>query len=194
MASIDCVITASSVVGDQTGLVQGGCFKRYAREANFESLPAQDSYGVHTATGGEPTIHVASRLEASGVRVEGRGTGAAIILASDVTFKAGQADLSKQAMATLGRVAVALMSTPGVQGIRVEGHTDSDPIRKSGWASNEALSQARAENVRKFLVKNGLDQSTVTVMGYGAARPVFPNDTAAHKANNRRVEIVIDAR
>ena len=146
------------------------------------------------AVAGEPAIDVRTRLEASGVRVEGRGTGAAIILASDVTFKAGQADLSKRAMATLGRVAIALKSTPGVTGIRVEGHTDSDPIRKSGWASNEALSQARAENVRKFLVKQGLDRSTVTVMGYGAARPVFPNDTAVHKANNRRVEIVIDAR
>ena len=145
------------------------------------------------ATAGE-TIDVRSRLEASGVRVEGRGSGAAIILASDVTFKAGQADLSKQAMITLDRVAIALKSTPGVQRIRVEGHTDSDPIRKSGWSSNEALSQARAENVRKYLVKKGLDRSIVTEIGYGAARPVFPNDTAANKASNRRVEIVVDAR
>ena len=146
------------------------------------------------ATAGGQTIDVRSRLEASGVRVEGRGSGAAIILASDVTFKAGQADLSKQAMITLDRVAIALKSTPGVQRIRVEGHTDSDPIRKSGWSSNAALSQARAENVRKYLVRKGLDRSIVTEIGYGAARPVFPNDTAANKASNRRVEIVVDAR
>ena len=165
------------------------------QEATLRTLQEQLRLNQTGAAGaGEPTVDVRSRLEASGVRVEGRGSGAAIILASDVTFKAGQADLSKTAMVTLGRVALALKSTPGVQGIRVEGHTDSDPIRKSGWASNEALSQARAENVRKFLIQHGLDRSTVTVMGYGAARPVFPNDTAAHKANNRRVEIVIDAR
>ncbi|MCZ6574037.1 MAG: OmpA family protein [Planctomycetota bacterium] len=163
------------------------------QEATLRTLQEQLRLSHSGPVTAGQTIDVRSRLEASGVRVEGRGSGAAIILASDVTFKPGHSELSKQAMVTLDRVVIALKSIPGVQRIRVEGHTDSDPIRKSGWSSNEALSQARAENVRKYLVEKGLDRSMVTKIGYGSARPVFPNDTAANKASNRRVEIVVDA-
>jgi len=135
------------------------------------------------------------QLERQGVRVVSRADGsAAIVLASDaVRFSAGKADITAQGETTLRRVASVLMETEGIDGIRVEGHTDSDPIRRSGFKSNEHLSLERARKVRMYLVKLGFSEDQLDVKGYGAQRPVVPNDSKKNKALNRRVEIVLTA-
>ena len=120
--------------------------------------------------------------------------GATIILASDVTFKAGRADLSGRAVEILKRVAAALKSTEGVRAVRIEGHTDADPIRKSGWKNNEELSLARAKMVRKYLVTQGFAEDFLSVDGLGSKKPIESNKTKAGKARNRRVEIILLAR
>ena len=124
---------------------------------------------------------------------DGNG-GAAIVLASDVTFRAGKADLSKRAITTLQRLARALKESRGIQSVRVEGHTDSEPIKKSGWKNNEELSTARADSVRRYLVAAGVNETILTVEGLGATQPVASNGTAAGKAQNRRVEIILQSR
>ncbi len=144
----------------------------------------------------EPTATVDTeglrRRMPKGVDVVDRADGGtSIILASDITFRPGQADLNRSAEKTLGRVLRALQETEGITTLRVEGHTDSDPIRKSGWRSNEELSLARAKSVQRYLLKHGMTKSTLSVQGYGAGRPVESNTTAAGKAKNRRVEIVV---
>ncbi|MEE8107422.1 MAG: OmpA family protein [Planctomycetota bacterium] len=133
------------------------------------------------------------QLERKGVRVEDRADGsAAIVLASDaVRFSAGKADITAKGETTLRRVAMVLMETEGIDSIRVEGHTDSDPIRRSGFKSNEHLSLERARKVRMYLVKLGLAEDQLDVKGYGAQRPIAPNDSKTNKALNRRVEIVL---
>jgi len=133
------------------------------------------------------------RLAGAGVEVRSRGDGsAAIVLASDITFGSGRADLNPAVMASLKRVAQQVRATPGVREIRIEGHTDSDPIRKSGWKSNEDLSRARADMVRKFLISQGIDDNLLSVEGYGPARPlVQPERSPADKAKNRRVEVIL---
>ncbi len=135
------------------------------------------------------------QLERQGVRVVSRADGsAAIVLASDaVRFSAGKADITSQGETTLRRVATVLMETEGIDSIRVEGHTDSDPIRRSGFKSNEHLSLERARKVRMYLVKLGFSEERLDVKGYGAQRPVAPNDSKKNKALNRRVEIVLTA-
>lgn len=120
--------------------------------------------------------------------------GATIILASDITFKAGRADLNNRAQSTLARVATALKEVEGFDELRIEGHTDSDPIRKSGWTSNEELSFARASTVRKYLVAKGVNETALGVEGFGSARPAASNKSPEGKARNRRVEIVLIAR
>ena len=128
----------------------------------------------------------------SGISVTEAGDGtASIVLSSDVSFKAGRTDLSPKAELALRKVAGVLKSTPGVEHLRVEGHTDSDPIVNSGWPSNEALSLARASKVQKFLIHQGISGERLTVSGFGASRPIAPNKTAKDKATNRRVEIVV---
>ncbi|MHC4956185.1 MAG: OmpA/MotB family protein [Planctomycetota bacterium] len=113
-----------------------------------------------------------------------------IFISSDITFRPGQATLTRGAEKTLADVAKVLKERQ-YRVIRVEGHTDSDPIRKSGWKSNEELSLARAKSVRGALVAQGIPNGVLKVEGYGAKQPMVENKTAAGKAQNRRVVITL---
>ncbi|MEI7656750.1 MAG: OmpA family protein [Phycisphaerae bacterium] len=108
-------------------------------------------------------------------------------LSGDILFDPGQATLKSGAKKTLDRIAAEIKSKYRSSEIRVEGHTDTDPIRKAKgrFTSNEALSEARADAVRKYLVSKGVTASRVEAVGYGATKP------KNSKAASRRVEIVI---
>jgi flagellar motor protein MotB len=108
-----------------------------------------------------------------------------ITVAGDVLFASGQVTLKPDAKTELDRVARQLNGQYAGHNIRIEGYTDSDPIRKSKFPSNEALSQARAEAVERYLVSKGVSQGRVSSVGRGAAKP------KATKAASRRVEIVV---
>ena len=75
--------------------------------------------------------------------------------------------------------------------VRVEGHTDSDPIRSSPWPSNQALSLARAQAVKDLMVKAGVPASSIEALGQGPNVPLEQANTKQAKAANRRVEIYI---
>ena len=112
-------------------------------------------------------------------------------LLDQVLFDSGKAELRPGARGVLDKVASVLKEVQG-QPIGVEGHTDNVPIKHSGWASNEALSEARAEAVAGYFVEqHGLDRSRLTAIGYGDSRPIAPNSTAAGRQKNRRVEVII---
>jgi len=162
--------------------------------ARADALEAERRAGLRA--GGEvsagQTDELTRKLTADGVDARKRSDGStAVMLASDITFGAGRADLTSGAQKVLQRVAQAVKASPDVGSIRVEGHTDSDPIKKSGWASNEELSKARAESVRRFLVTQGIEENLLSVEGLGASQPVAPNTSPTNKAKNRRVEVVL---
>ncbi|PIP18961.1 MAG: hypothetical protein COX41_05460, partial [Candidatus Omnitrophica bacterium CG23_combo_of_CG06-09_8_20_14_all_41_10] len=76
--------------------------------------------------------------------------------------------------------------------VAVEGHTDNDPIKYSGWKSNWELSSGRALAVLHYLVDEcKVEPQRLSANGYGEYHPVAPNDTPQNKQKNRRVEIVI---
>ncbi|MEM8783395.1 MAG: OmpA family protein [Planctomycetota bacterium] len=104
----------------------------------------------------------------------------------DVLFAPGQATLSNASKKTLRQVAEALTDNYAGRQVVVEGHTDSDPIRKSNWASNEALSEARAKAVADYLAERGVSSARLTTVGLGSSEP-----RGSDKAKNRRVEIVV---
>ncbi|MFA6045606.1 MAG: OmpA family protein [Phycisphaerales bacterium] len=106
-------------------------------------------------------------------------------VSGDVLFASGQTTLKPEAKKALDKIAGEIKRKYRNEDVRVEGYTDSDPIRKSKWASNEALSQARAEAVRKYLVSKGISEGRVSAVGKGSANP------RSTKALSRRVEIVI---
>lgn len=78
--------------------------------------------------------------------------------------------------------------------VLVEGHTDSDPIRKSGWGTNEKLAHARAKAVQTLLTTSGVPAQQVATEGLGARQPLAMGSTKRAKSRNRRVEIFIAPR
>jgi flagellar motor protein MotB len=109
-----------------------------------------------------------------------------------VLFDSGKAQLRQEAYPVLDKVAKILKEELAGQPIGVEGHTDNEPIRKSGWKDNWELSMARSRSVLTYLVKNrGVNPAKISAGGYGEYRPIASNDTADGRRMNRRVEIVV---
>jgi len=101
-------------------------------------------------------------------------------------FAVGQSALSPRARDEVGRIAAVLAQFPQ-HSIAVEGHTDST----GSMELNQRLSEQRASSVRAALVANGIDPNRVETVGHGPNLPIADNATAAGRAQNRRVEIVV---
>ena len=119
--------------------------------------------------------------------------GLVLYVANRTLFKSGSAMLAFDGLRVLDQVALVL--APIDNQIIVEGHTDSIPIRAGGlYPSNWELSTARATQVLRWMVEaRGLPAVRFSAAGYADTRPRYPNDTPAHRADNRRVEIVVVA-
>lgn len=112
------------------------------------------------------------------------------IVTDQVLFDTGKADLKPVGQEVLDAVAPAVRKLPN--DISIEGHTDNVPIYGGPFASNWELSAVRATTVLRYLVAaQGLDPSRMSATGYADTKPVVPNDTPAHQAQNRRVELVV---
>lgn len=112
----------------------------------------------------------------------------------NVLFDSGHAALKPVAKQTLKFIADLLKQDEFIMKyIRVEGHTDSDPIINSKkFPTNWELSVTRASNVVRFLIEEaGIEAKRLSASGYSQYHPVAPNDTYENKAKNRRVDIVI---
>lgn len=119
------------------------------------------------------------------VKQEPRGM--VITLSGSVLFGSARWDLLPQAQAKLTEVATALTKEDPDSKMVVEGHTDSQGTA----ASNQELSQKRAESVRTFLVSRGIAADRITAQGFGPTRSIADNKSPEGRANNRRVEIVV---
>jgi len=111
-----------------------------------------------------------------------------LTLGADASFDTGKAELKPEGRAKLDEVALKLRE-PGVsvESMTITGHTDS--VGKS--ASNQRLSERRAEAVKAYLVGKGIDGSVIKTTGRGQTQPVADNKTAPGRAKNRRVEVEI---
>jgi len=121
------------------------------------------------------------------VKQEPRGM--VITLSGSVLFTSAKSDLSPGAQLKLNDVATALTREDPVSKMVVEGHTDS----QGSAASNQDLSQRRAQSVRDYLVTRGIASDRISAQGFGSTRSVADNASAEGRANNRRVEIVVQA-
>ena len=122
-------------------------------------------------SGGQATVVAGGRIE----------------LPEQLQFELDKSTLSKKTEEALVLVAEKLKSNPGVKRVRIEGHADkAEPSKKA-----QALSQSRADAVREFLMRRGVDGERLQAVGYGAARPIDKRTTADARAKNRRVEFII---
>jgi outer membrane protein OmpA-like peptidoglycan-associated protein len=128
---------------------------------------------------------MASLAEVAKVKEEARGM--VITLSGSVLFATGKYDLLPIARDKLDEVAKAL-NDQGYKSILVEGHTDS----KGKASDNDTLSLKRAESVRTYLVSRGVPSDKIRATGLGSSRSIADNNTADGRANNRRVEIVVE--
>jgi chemotaxis protein MotB len=113
-----------------------------------------------------------------------------IALESDVLFDSGKTNIKPAGQAALAKLAPVLASIND-RDYLVAGHTDDVPIKTAKFPSNWELSTARAVEVVRFLIANGMKPQQVAGAGYGEFDPVSPNDTPEHRAQNRRIEIVL---
>ncbi|MHC4665617.1 MAG: OmpA/MotB family protein [Planctomycetota bacterium] len=114
-----------------------------------------------------------------------------VTLENKILFSPGKATLKSATSRELDHIESVLRSKYSGKPIDVVGHTDSDPIKRSPWKDNWELSAQRALSVVRYLVKRGMPEDEIRAVGCGAAKPVADNSTAAGKAKNRRVEIVV---
>jgi len=112
------------------------------------------------------------------------------LLTDNVLFDSGLADLKAQGLPLLAEVGT-LLGVDKVHPIVVEGHTDDVPISTSQFASNWELSTARASAVVRWLIGRGLPEQRFSAAGYADLHPLASNATAAGRARNRRVEVVL---
>jgi len=131
-------------------------------------------------------------IEEKQVRLEMLNKGLVITFVDEILFDSGKAKIRKEGYSVLDRVAKVLNKQVRDRSIAIEGHTDTQPIRKSKWKSNWELSTARATSVLHYLIdKRGVAPERLCVTGYGEFRPVAPNNTKLGRQQNRRVEITI---
>lgn len=114
--------------------------------------------------------------------------GMVITLPGGVLFKTDKYELLPAAMVQLDQVADALIRNNPDAKITVGGYTDS----QGQDSHNQELSQKRAQSVADYLVSKGIAKDRVSAQGFGSANPIADNKTTEGRAQNRRVEIVVD--
>jgi chemotaxis protein MotB len=145
-----------------------------ARAATFRSLVAK--------------LH--SMIDAGQLKVVIRNGRMIIALPNDILFDSGRTDVKPDGREALAKVAQVL-ATVTDRDFVVAGHTDDVPIRTSSFPSNWELSTRRAVEVVHFLIAQGMRPKALAAAGYGEFDPVVLNDSAEHRAQNRRIEIVL---
>ena len=128
---------------------------------------------------------MAALASLAAVKEEERGL--VITLSGSVLFRSAESTLLSSAQVKLDQVANALLDVRA-RNLIVEGHTDS----RGGTSYNQDLSQRRANAVRDYLIQKGYPADRIQARGMGEGHPIANNASPEGRANNRRVEIVIE--
>ncbi len=129
-------------------------------------------------------------LDSEELKISLRSGRMVLVLPADVLFEPGKAKIGRNGRKALMEVGAVLGSLAGRR-FQVSGHTDADPIRVSGFASNWELSSARALEVVDLLIQAGMQPGSLSAAGYAEFDPVVANDAPVNKAKNRRIEIAL---
>ena len=132
------------------------------------------------------------RLRQSGLDVHQTSDGnIAIVLPSDINFGAGSKELTAAGKKAVEGLIGELNGSFAGHSIRIEGHTDADPIKRSNFKDNWELGSERALSVVRHLTAGGIPSERLTAVSRGDTMPVADNKSNEGKAKNRRVEVVV---
>jgi chemotaxis protein MotB len=124
------------------------------------------------------------------VEVQARREGIIVSLREIGFYESGSANLRASSKEAIDRLASVLRAR--TEGLRIEGHSDNQPIHNARFDSNWELSTARAADLVKFFITQyHFDPYRLSASGYAEFRPVSPNNTPEGRARNRRVDVVI---
>jgi outer membrane protein OmpA-like peptidoglycan-associated protein len=157
-----------------------------ADAANARAAAAQAQHQAQASQEDAAAIREKLRAQLNNVLATTENARGLIVNLSDVLFDTGKYTLKPGTQVSLAKVATILQLYPGLK-VQVEGYTDS----VGSDAYNQTLSENRANAVEQFLVQNGVPPGNATAAGYGKADPVADNSTAAGRAENRRVNLVV---
>jgi len=138
--------------------------------------------------------------EVLGARKGVRIVGDRFVFQSEVLFTKGSADIGEAGTKQLRQLALTLDEIsrkipPDIDWVlRVDGHTDKDPIKTARFPSNWELSSARAISVVQFLIAQGLPPNRLAAAGFGEFQPLEDRDSEISKRRNRRIELKFTSR
>lgn len=132
---------------------------------------------------------LAQEIEQNKVEIADNADEVFIKLVGSNMFGSGSKNLSSEFVLIVNKVAEFLAEYDIA--VEVKGHTDSDPIRTVRFADNHELSQSRAESVMFLLKNKAFEPNRISAVGLADSQPIDTSGTAAAKAKNRRVEIVL---
>jgi len=116
--------------------------------------------------------------------------GLIIRLSEEGLFRPGEAEINPAEAGILDALALSLLDIPNF--VRIEGHTDTVPVKSARFPSNWELSTARASRiVRWFIERQHFPPERLSAGGYGEHRPAATNSTVEGRRTNRRVEIIV---
>jgi outer membrane protein OmpA-like peptidoglycan-associated protein len=157
-----------------------------AEAANARAAAAEAQHQAQASQQDAAATREKLRAQLNSVLATSESARGLIVNMSDVLFDTAKYTLKPGTQVSLAKVATILQLYPGLK-VQVEGYTDS----VGSDAYNQKLSENRANAVHDFLVQNGVPAANVTAAGYGKADPVADNGTAAGRAQNRRVNLVV---
>ncbi len=139
------------------------------------------------------SLETLARSIGGGSTVRDTMEGLVVQLPEELLFDTGLAKLKSDGESALDNIVDYLKANP-ITLVRVDGHTDDDPIDKSIylWETNHHLSAGRALSIFQYLVTKGkIEEKRIDIAGYGSNRPVASNVDEIGKKQNRRVEFLI---
>src|SRR5271157_2388738 len=117
------------------------------------------------------------------------------VVAGDLLFPSGGYQLTAKGKRELSQYAPRLQALQNVK-VVVYGHTDNKPVgsalKRKGVSDNLDLSSKRADDVVSYFVSQGINPKIISAKGFGDAHPLAPNATKQGRAENRRIEIVVE--
>ena len=157
-----------------------------AEAANARAQAAESQRQAQAANQSAEALRARLRAQLNAVLVTTETPRGLVVDLNDVLFDTGKYTLKQNTQVSLAKIATIIQLYPSIK-VQVEGYTDST----GSPANNQKLSENRATAVRDFLAQNGVPQDNLSAAGYGATNFVADNGTAAGRAQNRRVDLIV---